>query len=178
VVEAVDRGKDGPDATGAMRCVLGVEGGPPGDEADGIVGRPLAVPAPATSATDAPAAGAASDPAAGPDGHGAVAAARDALQRALTTHAGVLRSAGSLEAANAALAEAATVVAAAGGARPSGGTGSAGAELANLVSVGRVLATAAAVRTESRGAHARTDHPDRWPAPQVRLVAGGPPAAH
>jgi len=172
VVEAVDRGKDGPDATGAMRCVLGVEGGPPGDEPDGIVGRPLAPPAPATSRTDPPAAGGTIVPEARRGGDGAVAAARDALQRALTTHAGVLRSAASLDAATAALGEAAAVVATAGDAGP------AGAELANLVSVGRVLATAAAVRTESRGAHARTDHRDRWPAPQVRLVAGGPSPNH
>ena len=66
VVEAIDRGVDGPEATGAMRALLG------GGE---IGGRPIEVPpADATTVPD-----------------------RDALQRTMTTHAGVLRSAASLD---------------------------------------------------------------------------------
>jgi len=75
VVEAIDAGKDGAEATGAMRCVLG--GGAP---AGGVDGRHLDVPgaAPGGGSTGSP------------------AEARDRLQRALTQHAGVLRDDASL----------------------------------------------------------------------------------
>src|SRR5688572_23638992 len=65
VVEAIDRGVDGPRATGAMRSVLGG-----GD----IGGRHLEAPAPDAS----------------------VLRSREDLQRTMTLHAGVLRSASSL----------------------------------------------------------------------------------
>ncbi len=76
VVEAIERGKDGPDASGAMRCVLG--GG-------GIGGRSLG-PLPLPAAVHAP------------------PLDRTALQRAMTIDAGVLRSAESLERAAATVA--------------------------------------------------------------------------
>jgi aspartate oxidase len=95
-----------------------------------------------------------------------VAIGRDALQRAMTVGAGVLRHADSLAAT------AATVEAIAGElpevtARPDV------AELANLVEVARALLTAATLRAESRGAHTRTDHPDTEAAFRVRIVLGG-----
>jgi L-aspartate oxidase len=153
VVEAVERGQDGPRATGAMRAVL------PGG-AGGIGGRPLGDP---LLHVEAPA----------PDPHRPgvvpeVAAGRDALGRAMTAHAGVLRSKASLDEAAAALATAAAVAAATGGA---GRDDVAVAELANLVAVGRAVVAAARARTESRGAHTRTDHPETSPGFVVRLVA-------
>jgi L-aspartate oxidase len=148
VVEAVERGKDGPDATGAMRTVLG--------ESGEIGGRRIEV-GPVPSEVKPPPA--------------TVAEARAALQRAMSLDAGVLRSAASLERAAAAVAEAAAVTAALsdGGGAPT----PAACELANLVAVGRALCAAATARTESRGAHTRTDFPDTAPDQRVRYVIGG-----
>ena len=145
VVEAVERGKDGPSPTGAMRCVLGGEG-------DAIPGRRLVAPLPAARQQgDGPAT----------DG------ARAALQRAMTADAGVLRSADSLEraldAASSALARA----------RLDPSPDGADSELANLATVGWALATSALARTETRGAHARADHPDVDPEQRLRYVVGG-----
>jgi L-aspartate oxidase len=145
VVEAVERGKDGPDPTGAMRSVLGGSGEIGGRRiAVGPV-RPDVKPPPAT-----------------------VAEARAALQRAMSLEAGVLRSQASLDRAAAAVAEAAAVTGAL-----SGGDGAptpAACELANLVEVGRALCTAAAARTESRGAHIRSDFPETSPDQRLRYV--------
>src|SRR5207302_8259311 len=77
--------------------------------------------------------------------------ARDELQRAMTTHAGVLRSATSLATAAAAVDHANHVSADAR--QP------AQHELRNLVTVGRALLASATARRESRGAHSRTDYP-------------------
>ena len=86
----------------------------------------------------------------------------------MTSEAGVLRSAGSLADVARAAARAAAV------ALPSDRTSdeasdpatlAAADELRNLATVGAALAAAAAARTESRGAHARTDFPDTDPAP-------------
>jgi L-aspartate oxidase len=71
---------------------------------------------------------------------------RAALQRAMTDGAGVLRDAGSL-------ATVAHVVA--------GATDAPDAETRNLATVATALVGAARAREESRGAHARTDFPDR-----------------
>ena len=87
-----------------------------------------------------------------------LAKARDAVQRAMTEGAGVLRSPPSLAAAGAevrALCETLRAVA------PSRHAG----ELVNLVTVAGAVLRAADVRTETRGAHARRDHPamvDGW----------------
>ena len=50
-------------------------------------------------------------------------------------------------------------------------------EAANLLTVARALVCAASARTESRGTHARSDHPDTDPAQCRRLVCGGGPGA-
>ena len=149
VVEAVERGKDGPSPTGAMRCVLD-------GHDDAIPGRRLDAPLP-------PGDSGRTGPPAAADGDQVQAA----LQRAMTTNAGVLRSADSLERAR----DAAAVALAHARGDPS----SAGAlcELANLATVGWALATSALARTESRGAHARTDHPDIDPRQRLRYVVGG-----
>ena len=97
----------------------------------------------------------------------AIAGARSALQHAMTADAGVLRSAESLARAAAALhatSQAAAVAA------PSTGPAY---ELAHLVTVAGALCAAAGARTESRGAHTRTDHPLGDPAQQVRYVIEG-----
>jgi len=141
VVEAIDAGKDGPEATGAMRCVLG------GD--DGVGGTPVALPAQATE---------------GGEPTGSADAARDRLQRAMTQHAGVLRDDASLRLA---LEEAQRAAA-----RPFDGV--AGAEVRNLGSLGAALALAARARTETRGAHTRTDHPATDDDLLVRFVVRAP----
>jgi L-aspartate oxidase len=78
VVEAVRRGKDGPEPTGAMRALLGGDG-------EAIPGRPLAPP-------EVP-----------PTVDGAPGDVRESLQAAMTRSAGVVRSAASLDEARAAL---------------------------------------------------------------------------
>lgn len=125
-VEALVRGKDAPEATGAMRAVHG-EGG-----------RAVASSAGAAEVTP-----------------GDAARQRDALQRAMTAGAGVLRSAESLAATGAAL----------------DGLGAPhDHENANLLTLARALLTVATARTETRGAHARTDHPQTDPSLRLRLV--------
>mgnify|MGYP001238726403 CR=1 FL=1 len=130
VVEAIDRGIEGPSATGAMRALFG---------GDGIPVRRVDLPAPS-----------------GPD-----VTSRDHLQRTMTAHAGVLRSADSL--GQAAAACAGEVV----------GRDPAAWELRNLTTVGRLLCAAALAREESRGAHTRTDFDAPDEALRLRLVAGG-----
>jgi L-aspartate oxidase len=125
IVEAIARGKDAADATGAMRSVPTTASGrispPPGW-------------------TDAPRTG---------------KGGREELQRAMTEGAGVLRSAESLAGTAAVL---------------QGIDAGDDPELANLVTVGLGLLTAALAREESRGAHSRTDFPSTSPAFERRLV--------
>jgi L-aspartate oxidase len=130
VVEAIDRGVEGPRATGAMRSLLGG-----GD----IGGRPIRVP----------------------DADSSAVPERDGLQRTMTTHAGVLRSAASLE------------LAAASCAGQVNGDGPGAWELRNLATVGRLLCAAALAREESRGAHVRTDFEETRDELRLRFVAGG-----
>ena len=75
VVEAIDAGQDGPHPTGAMRCVLGGEGG--------IAGRTLQPVVVSAAAEDA-------------GSEAEVGAVRDRFQRTMTETAGVLRDAASL----------------------------------------------------------------------------------
>jgi aspartate oxidase len=131
VVEAIERGVDGPAATGAMRSVLG------GGDIGGVH---LEVP-PAEPG---------------------VPVDRDVLQRTMTADAGVLRSAASLE------------VAAAACRGEAAGDGPAAWELRNLATVGRALCAAALAREESRGAHARSDHPETRAELRRRFVTSTP----
>ena len=86
---------------------------------------------------------------------------RDTLQRTMTTFAGVLRSAESLdEAARACAGQVA-------------GDDPGAWELRNLATVGRLLCAAARAREESRGAHTRTDFDETRDELRVRFVAGG-----
>ncbi|HEU5085369.1 MAG TPA: L-aspartate oxidase [Acidimicrobiales bacterium] len=148
VVEAIDAGKDGPEPTGAMRCVLD-------GAADGVPGRAL------DHHFDRATPGSAPEP--GPD----TAASRQRFQQAMTTHAGVLRDAASLEVA---LAEARRCID-----RPVADVAS--AELHNLATLGLALALGARARTETRGAHTRTDHPAADDDLVVRFVVRSAPAS-
>jgi L-aspartate oxidase len=133
-VEAIDEGRRGPEPTGLMRAVL---------DGDSI-----------RLALEPPDHEAAADTA-------DLAKRRLDLQRSMTEHAGVVRSATTL--AGARLGEAIT-----GGLdRPDAW------EIRNLTVVGRALVAAATAREESRGAHSRTDFPDTSPAFARRIVVGG-----
>jgi L-aspartate oxidase len=152
VVEAVSAGVAGPGPTGAMRAVL--EGGEPGGVPGRILPRVLSAETVAMATVSAD--------------KTRVGAARSALQQAMTTHAGVLRSAASLAEAAAAAGRAASAA--------GEGAGAPAAELRNLATVAAALAAAALARTETRGAHARTDFPEAEPRQRVRYVVGARPA--
>ena len=125
VVEALARGKDDAQPTGAMREVF---------RDDRITLPPAPVAPPGT------------DP----------AKLREVLQKAMTTSAGVLRDAESLAAAAAAIV------------LPDGQPH----EVRNLADVARAVVAGATAREESRGAHTRTDFPERRPDFERRLVIG------
>jgi L-aspartate oxidase len=93
--------------------------------------------------------------------------AREGLQRVMTYRAGVLRSERSLT-------EAAEVVTDLLASFPRDPTDPSTAEVRNLLQIATALLSTALARTESRGAHARTDHPDLDDALRLRLIVGGP----
>jgi L-aspartate oxidase len=131
IIEALERGKGGPESTGAMRPVL-----EPWPSPGVIWATTLGVRLPpALDLQPSP-----GDP----------AKLREQLQQAMTHGAGVLRSAASLAETDGVLNRIA--------AEP-GGAGAAWSELANLVVCARALLAAATAREESRGAHGRTDFP-------------------
>jgi L-aspartate oxidase len=129
VVEAIDRGKQRPEPSGAMRPLLGSDGG------IGAVRLEFDRPSPLSAGRETD-----HDP----------VKLREDLQRAMTTGAGVLRSADSLAATHRILRE---IGAHRGPLTPGW------CELHNLESCGRALLATAAAREESRGAHIRTDFP-------------------
>jgi L-aspartate oxidase len=159
LAEAIASGRSGPLDTGAMRGRRGDDPGP-------IPWRALAP----GSAPPGPGSSRRRGARAAPEPGAAVPRDRDKrreqLQRAMTEGAGVLRSAGSLEAAARAVDEASLDQAAPEDAET--------AELANLGELARAVLAAALARTESRGAHARRDHPGLDPAWRCRLVHGAP----
>jgi len=144
VVEAVLSGKDRPDATGALRPVLRPGASRPGEmptvRLDGHR-RSSLVAGRVTALADPP------DP---PE-------AREALQKAMTDGAGVVRTADSLDGARSAQER----IAAAG--VPPG-------ELSNLVTVGGALVAASTAREESRGGHRRADFPETVEVFSYRFV--------
>lgn len=148
VVEALASGVDGASATGAMRTARGART----DER--VVGGRSVELAPLPEQRSA---------APGPE---QVAELRHRLQRSMTLHAGVLRTAASL-------AQAGEELAAVWDALPADSTDPATCELANLATVAHALLGAAVAREESRGAHARSDHPHTEEHLRCRLVVGG-----
>ena len=153
-VEAIAAGVDGPEPTGAMRAVVTALGASHEVPDDLHIGGELLELAPFD-----------------PPGEVAVAATADLaelrsrLQHAMSVDASVLRSAESL--ADAARVVAGTLV------RVGEAPGIEAAEVRNLAQIARVLVGAATARTESRGTHARTDHPATDPAQAHRLVITG-----
>ncbi len=155
LAEAVLSGADGPSVTGVLA-----------DLPDGV---PSVAPdtSGAGSSPESPGdAGAAIDDvselAAGVD----VAKLRDRLQRAMTEGAGVLRSAESLAAARAVVDDVDRAL------DPTLSDAAAG-EVRNLVAAARSVLAAADRRQETRGAHARSDHPRQADAWRRRIVHVG-----
>ncbi|MGH9123392.1 MAG: hypothetical protein ACRDZ8_01535 [Acidimicrobiales bacterium] len=151
VVEAIEVGKRGPHATGAMRPLL-LDGPQPG-----VIWAEALPIEPLPSVGTAPV---------GAD----VTKLRERLQRAMTAGAGALRSAASL----ADTAQVATDLWSAAGfdaksprsdaviwQQPVAGGGFDAPELRNLLVIGHALVHAAAAREETRGAHVRTDFRER-----------------
>ena len=141
VVEAIERGKGGPDPTGAMRPLLGDAPSP------GVIWA-------SALNVDRPPFGTAGQPAAD---H---AKLRDQLQRAMTAGAGGLRSAHSLADTEHTVGRASRLLAG-----PQGPP-----ELRNLIVMAQALLTAAAAREESRGSHVRSDFPETEPSFSHRFV--------
>lgn len=150
-VEAIERGRSGPEAAGAMRAVMGEGHGEPVGVGP-VGGVRLPRPAPVATTTVRSAEG--------------WDVRRTVLQRAMSLGAGVVRDAVTLaEAGRAADA------AAAHAADPLGTDVLVAAhELANLAVVARAVVAAATARTESRGAHARRDFPSPDSSQRHRLV--------
>jgi L-aspartate oxidase len=147
VVEAIERGQDGPEPTGAMRSVLGTDA-------------PGVIPGVAPPAREPRARGVTGGPPA-PD---AAAEWRSYLQKAMTRGAGVRRDARSLEDA------AAAVSFALGAAR--GEESLEWSEVRNLADVAGAIVRSAEAREETRGAHTREDFPDTAPALRARFLIG------
>ncbi len=157
LAESILGGGDGPTPTGVMRALM--------DE--GWVG-PLADTSPLGVDRDDASPGAGDEFDATADRPVDAQKERDRLQRAMIDGAGVVRSAGSLAAAAIVVAEAGASV----------GPGDPprrreDGELANLVVAARALLAAAVLRTETRGAHARSDFPATDDAWRHRLVHSG-----
>ena len=148
-VEAIEDGVSGPEATGAMRTVMGMDPDRPDVVPDGVIGgRFLRQQPPVVDAVGAGSTGRAAED-------------RRTLQRALTDNAGVLRDADRLAVAAKAVDDALQ--------RPAADE-VADQELRNLATVGRAMVEAARRREESRGAHTRDDFPDTDPQFLHRIV--------
>jgi len=146
VVEAIERGKDGPEPSGIMEAIVR-----PAGDGSGRGDEPLRIELPdrAPSAALAPP----SD----------VAKLRSSLQRGMTVHAGVVRHEDSLR-------QALTVIEQATPADPP--VTPEDWEHQNLLIVGGAVVAAALARQETRGAHTRTDHPAASHAFQRRILVG------
>ncbi len=141
VVEAIERGKDGPDATGIMKAILRPTGDDGRDPLRVTTVRPPVDPS--------------------LPGRDDGAKLRSGLQRGMTVEAGVVRDADSLRRARAVIARATPADAP---------VTTDDWELQNLLTVGRAVVAAATARLETRGAHTRTDHPAVSPQFQRRIL--------
>jgi L-aspartate oxidase len=175
LAETILDGGDRPTLTGVLAPVLEERVEPVDAPGAPLVGSGTAGAGPGTAGAGPGTAGAGEVPAdidgldslGGSPGSADVAKARDLLQRAMTDGAGVVRSAGSL-------ARAGQVVAAVAGAMAPDPADRAAGELANLLTAARSVLSSATLRTETRGAHARSDFPETSDAWRCRIVHGGP----
>lgn len=151
-VEAIAAGVTSAESTGAMRSLPGRTVAD-----DGFIGG---------VGLSVPVAPAADQRVGAPELADSVDAMRATLQQTMSIDAGVVRSQQSLAAGAARVAEIEAAVAALDG-QP---FDPAAEELRNLAQIARTLIAAAARRTESRGTHTRSDHPDLDPAQTHRLV--------
>jgi L-aspartate oxidase len=149
VVEAVERGKREPEATGAMRAVLLERVPPP------VIGGRAVRQSAVDPSGEVPFGEAAQQP--------DLPKLREQLQRAMTTGAGVLRGERSLR-------KTSEQVLACQRALPTEPPTQEVAELRNLADVAQGLLTVALAREESRGSHTRTDFPLASEDFRVRLV--------
>ena len=147
LAERIASGVEGPEASGALRAVLG------DDPIDGIGCTVVERPAPPVR------------PGAGGPADLDITKLRDTLQRAMTRGAGVVRTADSLDGARAVVED---MAAALGDSTVSVGAG----ELANMLELAAALLASALVRTESRGSHLRREYPDTERSWRRRLVHG------
>jgi L-aspartate oxidase len=181
LAEAVEGGRSGPERSGVMRAALAASDADASDPgvvpseipctplpgwAGSSVGTGQGWTRSGRASSDAVSSEAAPSEGGPAEAGGDVPKARERLQRAMTEGAGVLRSPESL--ARAAEDVAAATLAA--GLRPDRASG----ELANLAAVAGALLAAAGARLETRGAHARRDHPETRPEWRRRLVLAGP----
>ncbi len=150
LAESILAGVEGPTPTGALRVLYGETGG----ELPPAWVEPRRGPAGGSRGTEG-------EPGVPTDR----AKARDQLQRSMIEGAGVVRSTDSLAGARAA-------VDAIGRSLGPGPVDRAGGELANLVTAASGLLVSAARRTETRGAHARSDHPEPEEQWRRRIVHG------
>ncbi len=156
LAESILAGGAPPAATGALAAI--VDGGL--EEADGVRAGGGAVDTTgAASALDAPM----RDLLPGVHDGSDPGKRRDRLQRAMTDGAGVVRSASSLATAGEVLDALAAVAEDRVDSRAAG-------EMANLCTLASGLLRSAALRTESRGAHVRSDHPERSDRWRCRIV--------
>jgi L-aspartate oxidase len=171
LAEAIESGRSGPSATGAMRGRRPHAGHLPGGGPEDAVGHEVVHGAIGWRAVPdilpgwpASARGAGASHVQPAQEALDMAKRRERLQRAMTEGAGVLRSRRSLE-------EAAEVVARTlptGAEPPDAEAG----ELANLGALAGAVLSAALARTETRGAHARVEYPDPSAHWRCRLVHG------
>lgn len=150
-VEAILGGREGPRANGALAPLLNGTDAP---TADHIALETLALSGEAAAEASVPSAK-------------TVREVRETLSAAMTTGAGVERSAESLQAVIAIVAGTTEWLER----NPEQTVGY--WELANLALVSNAVASAAVAREESRGTHWRSDFPERSPGRPVRLVLGG-----
>jgi L-aspartate oxidase len=146
LAEAIGAGADGPSPTGAMGAFLGRDWEPLDPDGDGPGTGPVegAVPGADRPGLD-------------------VVKTREELQRTMIAGAGVVRSAESLRTAGLGVRAIAAQVGGVPADRAHG-------ELANLVSASKSVLTSAAVRCETRGAHARSDFPEAADGWRRRIV--------
>ena len=159
-IESIASGAFGPSATGAMRSVLGFAESD--DPTLSILG--VALPLPQTSPADVT-----GTPVTNP--HAASSSVtpqslKRGLQQAMSTDAGVQRSAETLHRAELVIALVMADLA------PMDPLEVAVAEVQNLAQIAQTLVAAALARTESRGTHSRLDYPGLDPAQAHRLVVG------